>query len=167
MTSSDDEYKGYFIPKGTAVIGSVWQVPSVFCLHLPSNLHMCRAILHSPKDYPDPHVFDPERYLITTPSGAYSSNPNAPDPRTAAFGFGRRVCVGRHLADASLFAAVSTVLATMNIIRAKDAQGKEIVPEVAQSSGFLSHPKPFSYALECRSAKSRVLLGAAMDYNEL
>jgi hypothetical protein len=26
MTSSDDEYKGYFIPKGTVVLGSIWQV---------------------------------------------------------------------------------------------------------------------------------------------
>jgi cytochrome P450 len=128
---------------------------------------MCRAILHNPKDYPDPHVFDPERYLVATPSGAYASNLNAPDPRTAAFGFGRRGCVGRHLADASLLATVSTVLATMNIIRAKDAHGKETVPEVAQTSGFTSHPKPFSYALECRSAKSRALLAATMDYNEL
>jgi hypothetical protein len=28
MTSSDDEYKGYFIPKGTVIIGSAWQVAS-------------------------------------------------------------------------------------------------------------------------------------------
>jgi cytochrome P450 len=97
----------------------------------------------------------------------YVSNPDAPDPRTASFGFGRRVCLGRHLADASLFATFSTVLATMNIMRIKDAQGKETVPEVAQTSGFLSHPKPFNYALECRSAKSRALLAVMVDYNEL
>jgi hypothetical protein len=158
--------KGTSFPKALSLLVQPGKWYLLFCFQLPWNLHMCRAILHNSKDYPDPHAFDPERYLIVTPSGAYASNPDAPDPRTAAFGFGRRVCVGRHLADASLFATMSTVLATMNIIRAKDTQGKEIVPEVAQTSGFISHPKPFSYALECRSAKSRVLLAATMDYTE-
>jgi cytochrome P450 len=80
----------------------------------------------------------------------------------AAFGFGRRVCPGRYVADASLFVSVATALATVNILRAQDAQGKEIIPEVAQSSGLASHPKPFEYSLEPRSEKSRVLLAATL-----
>jgi hypothetical protein len=47
----------------------------------------------------------------------------------------------------------------MNVVRAKDAQGQEkVMPEVAQTSGFISHPNPFKYALEHRSEKCRVLL---------
>jgi cytochrome P450 len=110
------------------------------------------------QDYPSPEAFDPERYVTRTQSGAYEPKTNAPNPRAAVFGFGRRGCSGRHIADASLFASIATALATVNVIRAKDAQGKEIVPKVAQSSGFLSHPMPFDYALEHRSAKSRALL---------
>jgi hypothetical protein len=30
MTTADDEYKGYFIPKGTAVFGSIWCVKPFF-----------------------------------------------------------------------------------------------------------------------------------------
>jgi cytochrome P450 len=83
----------------------------------------------------------------------------APDPRMTAFGFGRRACPGRSVAGASLFASVATALATMNVVRAKDAQGQEkVMPEVAQTSGFISHPNPFKYALEHRSEKCRVLL---------
>ena len=26
MTTNDDEYNGYYIPKGTVVLGSAWQV---------------------------------------------------------------------------------------------------------------------------------------------
>jgi hypothetical protein len=72
------------------------------------------------------------------------------DPRTACFGFGRRICPGRFLADASLFLTVSTLLATANIVRAKDAQGNELIPDVDVTSGALSHPKPFPWAIELR-----------------
>jgi hypothetical protein len=106
-------------------------------------------------------MFNPERYVTRMPSGSYEPKPNAPNPRTAIFGFGRRGCPGRHIADASLFASVVTALATVNVVRAKDAQGKEIIPKVAQTSGAISHPTPFEYALEHRSAKSRSLLTGA------
>jgi cytochrome P450 len=87
-----------------------------------------------------------------------------PDPRVTAFGFGRRACPGRSVAGASLFASVATALATVNVVRAKDAQGQEIMPEVAQTSGFISHPNPFQYALEHRSEKCRVLLANDLEH---
>jgi cytochrome P450 len=83
------------------------------------------------------------------------------DPRTAAFGFGRRICPGRHAADASLFATVATILATVDIVRAKDASGNEIVPEVDQSSGILSQPKAFEWAARPRSRRAEEMLAAA------
>ncbi|KAF4596304.1 hypothetical protein EYR40_008011 [Pleurotus pulmonarius] len=50
--------------------------------------------------------FIPERFL----------NANAPtDPATYAFGFGRRVCPGRYLADNSVFIMVATLLAAFDI----------------------------------------------------
>jgi cytochrome P450 len=124
-----------------------------------------RAILHHPDEYPEPEAFKPERYLTKTLAGGYVPNPDAPDPRITAFGFGRRICPGRYMANASIFASVATVLATMSIVRPKDVEGQDIVPEVAQSSGFISHPKPFEYVLEYRSAKSRALLEAALEHS--
>jgi hypothetical protein len=44
-----------------------------------------RGILHDPKEYPDPEVFRPERFL--NPDGTL--NPSVRDPLVAAFGFGR------------------------------------------------------------------------------
>jgi cytochrome P450 len=117
-----------------------------------------RAVLHNPKDYPNPEVFDPSRYL--TPEGTL--DPSVRDPRTACFGFGRRICPGRHVASASLFAMVSTLLATVDIVRPKDADGNEVVPEVDVTTGMLSHPKPFPWAVRLRSRDAEELLTHAL-----
>ena len=43
-----------------------------------------RAILHDPDEYPDPHIFKPERFMKNG-----KLNPDVRDPNLAAFGFGR------------------------------------------------------------------------------
>ncbi|KAJ1302234.1 hypothetical protein OPQ81_001055 [Rhizoctonia solani] len=62
-TERDLEFRGYRIPKGSSIEPNIW------------------AILHDPDTYPNPHIFQPERYLQDQP---------APDPRKYIFGFGRR-----------------------------------------------------------------------------
>lgn len=44
-----------------------------------------RAMLHNEEDYPEPHLFNPDRYLKNG-----TMNPDIRDPSTIAFGFGRR-----------------------------------------------------------------------------
>ena len=44
MASEDDEYKGFFIPKGSTVIGNIWAI------------HM------DPERYTKPEIFNPERF---------------------------------------------------------------------------------------------------------
>ncbi|KAJ2920647.1 hypothetical protein H1R20_g16448, partial [Candolleomyces eurysporus] len=65
--SEDDEYDGYFIPKGTMVIPNNW------------------AMMHNPDVFKQPFDFIPERYLKDG-----KIDPSVPDPETAAFGHGRR-----------------------------------------------------------------------------
>jgi hypothetical protein len=69
------------------VIGSAWCVP-LTTIEKVLNPRLHRSILHNPEDYPEPERFLPERYL--TPAGAL--DPAVRDPRTACFGFGRRIC---------------------------------------------------------------------------
>ncbi|KAG5349725.1 hypothetical protein C0989_002160, partial [Termitomyces sp. Mn162] len=64
----DDMHDGYFIPKGTTVLVNI------------------RGILHDPKVYANPHIFNPDRFIPT------ESQPAEPDPRSVSFGFGRRIC---------------------------------------------------------------------------
>ncbi len=47
-----------------------------------------------------------------------------------------RICPGRHLADVSLFLAISTILALYNVKKGVGPDGKEITPEVGTVSGL-------------------------------
>jgi hypothetical protein len=156
----DDEYKGYLIPEGTIVIGLVWFVYSlVYLLH--EAIDRCsfyRSILHNSDDYPEPERFMPERFL--TPEGAL--DPTVRNPRTVCFGSGRRICPGQYVAEATLFMTVATLLATIDIVRAKDADGKEIVPEVVATGELVSHAKPFPWAARSRSSDAAALVAGAM-----
>jgi cytochrome P450 len=95
--------------------------------------------LHDPTVYPDPETFNPERYLKrTAEGGAWAVNLDAPNPRAAAFGFGRRVCPGVHLANRVLFAVIANVLAAFEIAPVRDEAGNEIRPAPRMTGAFIS-----------------------------
>jgi hypothetical protein len=161
----DDEYKGYLIPEGTIVIGLVWFVSSlVSSLHeMVDHSPSYRSILHNADDYPEPERFMPERFL--TPEGALDLTVR--NPRTVCFGSGRRICPGQYVAEATLFMTIATLLATIDIVRAKDADGKEIVPEVATTGELVSHAKPFPWAARPRSRDAAALLATTLEVIDL
>ncbi|KAJ7599439.1 cytochrome P450 [Mycena floridula] len=77
------------------------------------------AMSHNEAVYPDPESFLPERFVKS--DGSLTS-----DDVGYTFGFGRRICVGRHLAQATMWLAVASMLATFNIAQAKDAEGNDV-----------------------------------------
>ena len=83
-------------------------------------------MLHNPETYPDPFTFDPERY---TTKGQR-------DPRNVCFGYGRRICPGMYLAEASLFSTVSMSLFVLNIKKALD-QDIPITPVHENTTGTI------------------------------
>ncbi|KAF9237858.1 cytochrome P450 [Melanogaster broomeanus] len=122
---NDDIYEGYHIPKG----------PSPFVVSTdPINLTVAGATVipnlwsmaHNESKYPKPFEFIPERFL----------NPDA-------FGYGRRICVGRHFADVTLWSAMSTILALFKLSVPKDEDGREVSFEAEWASGLTTHPLPF------------------------
>lgn len=79
LTTTDDEYHGMFIPKGTVLYPNVWY--GYYNRVLLSSHTLSRAMARSRKDYgPDHDAFRPERFFES----------GARDPSTYAFGFGRR-----------------------------------------------------------------------------
>ncbi|KAJ7106515.1 cytochrome P450 [Mycena epipterygia] len=133
----DDEYAGYRLPAGSIIIPNAW------------------AILHDETMYPDPHTFKPERFLLTDGR----RNPAVRTPE-AAFGFGRRLCPGRHLGTASVWIAVASILTAFDIAKAVDREGREVEPTYEYLSGFLSGPLPFKASIKPRSARAADLVRA-------
>lgn len=131
---TDDVYRGYRIPEGSVIFANIWH------------------IFHDEKNYPDPFSFKPQRYIQ-----AASGDINR-DPRDFAFGFGRRECPGRFIADNSMWLMIASILATFDISKAKDRDGREIVPEVEYVAGIISHPLPFQCAITPRSQAGALIL---------
>ncbi|PCH39553.1 cytochrome P450 [Wolfiporia cocos MD-104 SS10] len=122
-----DEYRGFDIPAGTVIIPNIW------------------AISQDTQMYPEPISFRPERYWGT------DQTTSAVDPRMFAFGFGRRICPGRHIADANIWLAMANMIATLSISRARDRTGVEITPPSSFTSGFTSRPIDFPCTIKPRS----------------
>jgi cytochrome P450 len=126
----DDVYNGYYIPKNSIIIGSHW------------SIHM------DPVVYGDPESFRPERWL---------QNPNLPN---VAFGFGRRVCSGQHIARQSLFYAISRILWAFDIEKGIDEEGNKIDPDdMALTDFFVVRPLPFKARFQLRDARVRGAIG--------
>jgi len=125
----DDVVEDQFhLPKDTLVFPNVWYM------------------LHNPETYPEPDIFNPDRYG--------SSQTEMTKVEELVFGFGRRTCPGVHLAQATLFSFVSTVLATCTILPEKDG----ILPSTRTTHGGITFPEKFSCRLEVRSQRALTLL---------
>lgn len=124
---SDDELHGFRIPRGAILMPSTWW------------------FTRDPAVYHEPERFMPERYLVPL---------EEPDPAGFVFGFGRRICAGRRLAESTLFLAMAKVLAAFDIGKGRDAQGREIQPEIGIDPGAVAGPLPFSVTVKPRDEKA-------------
>jgi cytochrome P450 len=97
----DDWYEGYFIPKGTGIVENMWG-------------------MNYDKDVygPDVNDFRPERFLQESEkAGVYELKPEfESEDGHNSWGFGRRKCVGRHVAENALFIGISNILWAVNIV---------------------------------------------------
>ncbi|KAF9254188.1 cytochrome P450 [Marasmius fiardii PR-910] len=124
----DDVYEGHIIPAGATIIPNAG------------------AILHDEDLYGfDVDNFNPDRFM-KKPGKALP-----PHPREFAFGFGRRVCPGRHVADHSLWIAIAYLLWAFDFKKAVDSNGNEVEPVINYHDGLISHPDPFKCQITPRS----------------
>ncbi|KAE9405310.1 cytochrome P450 [Gymnopus androsaceus JB14] len=100
--------------------------------------------------YKDATSFNPDRFIPKSQGGRE-------EPYLSPFGFGRRICPGRFLAESTLWITMAMILATCKIGKAKDANGMEITPAVEFDSGIVDHLKPFNFTLVPRTAKARAI----------
>lgn len=131
----EDVFLGYRIPKGSVVIPNAW------------SINMDETV------YKDAHLFLPERWL---------DNPCLPEH--VSFGFGRRVCMGEHIARASLFLMVSRLLWAFDMKTELDGAGNELkVDTFDLTDYFLVRPNPFPLRLEVRHGAVRRVADALWE----
>ncbi|KZS94044.1 cytochrome P450 [Sistotremastrum niveocremeum HHB9708] len=111
-STEDDVYQGMFIPKGTMVIFNV------------------SAMMTNSRDFPNPSEFNPGRFL-------YTLRADIAKPEDIAFGFGRRICPGRHFADAWVWLAMINMLALFEISPEIGLDGKPILPDLEYEEGLV------------------------------
>ena len=107
--AEDDWYEGMFIPKGATCMANIWH-----CNH-------DRAVFGDDAD-----DFKPERYLGAK-GEELSKEINQEGHVT--YGFGRRVCVGKNLANDSLFINSARILWAATLKCGRDENGKELPPD--------------------------------------
>ncbi|KAJ0421285.1 cytochrome P450 [Aspergillus carlsbadensis] len=128
MCTEDDVYEGYCIPKGSLIMPNIWE------------------FTHDTETYKDPETFNPSRFLSPTPEL---------DPHTLSFGFGRRICPGRLLADSTVFMTVAKSLAVFDFRpHGEGSVQKGFLP------GVISHPVPFTLRITPRSEVAEGLVRA-------
>ncbi|KAJ7618383.1 cytochrome P450 [Roridomyces roridus] len=126
-TSKDTTYRGFLIPKGTVVLPNVW------------------AIAFDPAQS-NADEFVPERFL---------AEDTAPvDPGLWAFGFGRRICPGKHLAENSVFIIISSLLATLDISLPPNG----VVNPEFDKDHLVSYPHDFKCTINARSSTTENLV---------
>ncbi|KAF8953631.1 cytochrome P450 [Flammula alnicola] len=139
----DDHYKGYFIPKGAVIFSNIW------------------AMTHNENVYADPYTFKPERFI--TENGELNE-----DNRVLTYGFGRRICAGKHVASSTMWLVIASLLACFDIGKAKDEFGKEIeIADDFEDITVTSHKKPFQCSIVPRSETARRLIEEAVAKEKL
>jgi cytochrome P450 len=132
----DDTINGVMIPKGAILIPSIWW------------------FTRDPAVYHDPEVFEPERFLKPR---------NEPSATNVIFGFGRRICPGKVLADSSLYLTFAQSLAAFDIQKAVDESGHIIQPKHTFGCGIVAHPGAFDMRISPRTPQSKDLIEAVLN----
>lgn len=159
--SEADTYRGYYIPKGTNILSNSW------------------AINLNPAYYPNPHHFNPLRFLpegVTPEKYPYlprdyiqstpqeKGKPHPSKDGQSSFGWGRRICPGAGLAQESLFIAMAKLLWAFDILPVTEPDGSvRKYDTFAYTEGFNIRPRPFECVIRVRSAKHREVLEREMQ----
>jgi len=141
----DDVYQGYFIPKGSTVIGNVWAI------------HM------DPSRYPDPLAFHPERWYTPGKPTCWASGPTSQDRDHYAFGWGRRFCQGSYVAEASFFIVLSRLLWGLDFSCPPGALPDPDDEQATWTEGFIPVPKIFPAAFRTRSEAHAEVIRCAYE----
>ncbi|PWN39822.1 cytochrome P450 [Ceraceosorus guamensis] len=139
----DDVYNGFHIPKDAMIIDNIY------------------AMSHDPKRFANPEVYDPERFHLSHPGTAaeYAGKRNVKERDHFAYGHGRRICAGIHMAEKSLYMAITRILWAFDIARADGADEIRADPhDERYTDGFVSFPNHFGAKFTIRDDTRRATI---------
>ena len=164
VLTADEWYEGMFIPKGTICL------PNMRVLNFDTEVFGANAA-----------DFDPTRYLDE--KGQIKTLIEGREEGHMSFGFGRRVCPGRYVAEETLTIDLATLLWAMRFERPDGSKGKLDVHTLVLSGpaayvfllalsynsvliGQHSRPVPFEYKAVPRFTEAEGLLNEALSLYE-
>ncbi|KAJ4478123.1 cytochrome P450 [Lentinula aciculospora] len=112
--SQDDHYEGYLLPKDTVCFVNIW------------SLHRNTVVYGHDSEH-----FNPGRFLDVD-GKLDSSIPDTRDEGHFSYGFRKRICAGRHVANNSLFIHIAFLLWAFNISPEINAHGSPNLPDPFQ-----------------------------------
>lgn len=136
----EDEYAGMRIPASATLIANIW------------------SILHDKTMYPEPESYRPERFIK---DGMIDED--VMNPRSAVFGFGRRICPGRYFADAEAWLMMATMLHCFDILPVQDTEGHNVCPTEDVTGSLIVAPKKFECRIVPRAEAKRALVLGSSD----
>jgi cytochrome P450 len=135
LLEEDDEWNGYYLPKG-AVIHAV-------------DL----ALARNPELYPDAETYNPDRWLQK--EFPTYKEPLTEHPRLMGhhgFGMGRRMCPGIEVTEAELLVACGSIVGCFELHPCKDANGQPKWPDSNKfTPNLIGGPLPFEMDVRVRS----------------
>ncbi|KAK7053213.1 hypothetical protein VNI00_003832 [Paramarasmius palmivorus] len=144
----DDIYGGYTLPKKAICIANIW------------------AMLQDEETFgPNTNNLSPERFLDV--NGHLLANKG--DSVDVIFGFGRRSCPGKTMAQEFLWMAIASILTACEICEGKDEDGLPLVgdrPESGPDDGLLVMPPRVKCKIKPRKAMDTEIVqeSASMGY---
>ncbi|OQV00131.1 hypothetical protein CLAIMM_05669 [Cladophialophora immunda] len=135
---------GQLLPKGSDIIVNIY------------GLH------RDPSRFPDPETLNLDNF-VNKPGLAddYSHAANYNERDHYAYGTGRRLCPGIHVAERALFVAVAKILWAFDISPALDAQGKPVEVDLSEKGygdGIIVVPLPFECSIKVRSDSKKATI---------
>ncbi|KZT28692.1 cytochrome P450 [Neolentinus lepideus HHB14362 ss-1] len=143
FSDKDDTYKGYRVDAKTMVIPNIW------------------AMQHNEHQFPDPLVFNPDRFMKD------NDVPIGPDSLTEGhygFGFGRRICPGRHLGAKTVWIGIVRLIWGFNFLAETHPHG--INPECC-TSGITCKPERFPHRIQPRSQVHATSISDAWKFSSV
>ncbi|KAK6832516.1 hypothetical protein RU639_003925 [Aspergillus parasiticus] len=135
----DDTYMGYRIPKGATIVPLHWSMSL------------------DERHFDNPLEFRPERWLEGPDDDRFNN----------FFGYGRRICPGRHIARNSLFILVARILWGFEVRPPTGPDGQpKTVDDMDFGSAFVSAPAPFEAIFSPRSENARRVIESEWESTE-